>query len=505
LAEPRRLPVLFVLVAALVGALLVGRGSPATGSAAPVLPAPSSAPVTALSSSWFCAGATEYPDSIAAGQLLLENAGPRLVTGTAQLVSQNGYEMTLPVSLAPGQTTAVVEQLPGLAGSNSDHWVGAIVNLYGGMASVTQVITSAHGSASQPCATSASARWYFPYGAALRNAWDVLTLLNPYSVPAVADLSFTTDQGQEQPLAFEAVEVRADSLAVVNLGSHLRRRQHIAATVTTRSGRIVAFETELVNPPPAGAAPVGTPGAVNPVVPVPGVMLALGSTQAASSLWWPSGGEGAGETETYAIYNPSPGAAQLSLDLLPGTAANTPGSSSALSVPGNGAILVTTNDQPWALPGVAYAAHLVSTNGVPVVAARVLMAAPPATSRGLAMLLGQSRGEPMWMVSGGLSGGSSFVRSQQFLGAVWLGIVDASDVPATVSVEELSGGKLAPLSGLSALKVEPGHHVELQLPDELAGDALVVTGTRPVLIEQDWYSSLLSAGTNLAPATQLAP
>ena len=168
------------------------------------------------------------------------------------------------------------------------------MTLYGGMASVSQVISTPEGSASQPSASAASTHWYFVDGATLRNASDHISLLNPYPVDAIADLSFTTDQGQEDPAAFEGVLVPADGVTVVNLGSHLRIREHIAVTVTARTGQVVAFETELVTRPPSGANFEGPHQGLNPAAPVDGVTLALGATQPSTSWWWPAGSDGNG-------------------------------------------------------------------------------------------------------------------------------------------------------------------------------------------------------------------
>ena len=66
------------------------------------------------------------------------------------------------------------------------------------------------------------------------------------------DLSFTTNEGVERPQQFQGLVVPADGLVAVNLGDHLRRRQFIATTVTARSGRLVAWKTDVVTPPRSG-------------------------------------------------------------------------------------------------------------------------------------------------------------------------------------------------------------------------------------------------------------
>ena len=304
------------------------------------------------------------------------------------------------MTVAAGATSTLEEQFPSVQGRPRAPWVGALVTLYGGMASVSQLVRTPEGVSSQPCASSASTHWYFVDGATLRNATDEISLLNPYPEVAIADLSFTTEYGQEQPVAFEGVVVPADGLTVLNLGSHLRRRVKIAVTVSVRTGQVVAFQTELVTPPPPGAPLVGNNGGLNPAAPTAGATLTLGASEPSTSWWWPEGADGGGLTESYVVYNPGERPATLSLSLISQGAGGGLGSSTELSVGPYATAVVTTNGQPWALPGVAYAAHLVSTNGVPVVAERSLVGGSPSPERGLGVLLGQDQPAYRWLLPG---------------------------------------------------------------------------------------------------------
>ena len=87
MAEVRRLPVVALLVCLLVVAGILGRPAGAGGAQAValVVPTPSLAPALALSSSWYCAGATS-PGGTAPGDLLVDNAGPGPVKATVSLV-----------------------------------------------------------------------------------------------------------------------------------------------------------------------------------------------------------------------------------------------------------------------------------------------------------------------------------------------------------------------------------------------------------------------------------
>jgi len=500
LGRVRRWPVLVVLVAVIVAGVAlnhVGSGGPSAHAATPAQAA-SDAPTTALSGSWFCAGGTAAPDSVASGELVFANAGSTAVKGTVRLVSPIGYFRKMNVSVPPGATSTVVEQFLGLPRRAPRPWVGALVTLYGGMASVSQVISTPEGSASQPCASAASTHWYFVDGATLRNASDHISLLNPYPVDAIADLSFTTDQGQEDPSAFEGVLVPADGETVVNLGSHLRIREHIAVTVTARTGQVVAFETELVTRPPSGANLEGPHQGLNPAAPVQGVTLALGATQPSTSWWWPAGSDGSGLSESYIAYNPGPAPARLSLVLLSQGEDSGVGSSSELTVAPFGTASVRTNGQPWALPGIMYAVHLVSTNGVPVVAERSISATRPSSLTGLGTLIGQSEPGEDWLLPG-----TSAMAPTKHRGQVWLEVANPGPKQAILNIEALEGSHLVQAVGIPPLGVRAGGRTGLELPAGTAGEALVVKSSHPVVVEDDSWAIRPQFGVNFSPVVAL--
>jgi hypothetical protein len=498
--------------------------------------APSQAPAVALSSSWFCAGATVSNGGLAPGSLVFTNAGSDSLTGSVKLVSHSGRREDLSVTVPPGATTTLQEQFPSAHGGPGAPWVGALVTLYGGTASVSQLVTTPEGVSSQPCASSAARNWYFVDGETLRNATEEISLVNPYPEVAIADLSFTTEYGQEQPIVFEGVVVPSDGLTVLNLGSHLRRRTRIAVTVSVRTGQVAAFETELVTPPPPGAPLVGSNGGLNPASPVAGATLTLGSSEPSTSWWWPEGTDGAGLTESYVFYNPGGRAATLGLSLISQGAGGGLGSATELTVGPYATATVTTNGQPWALPGVAYAVHLASTNGVPVVAERSLVGSSPSPERGLGALLGQDQPGLSWLlpaspalairmaratapsvpspgqalplrvfglVDQALADLAASTMAAQPSGQLWLEALDRGPKAAVLVVGSIVRGKLVILAGTHPLVVPAGEREGILLPATASGKALVVSSSQAVLVEQDWYGYQPATAMSLSPAVRL--
>lgn len=501
--EPRRLPVILTVAAVLIAGAAYGAAGARQSARAAGWPAPSVAEATALSGSWFCAGATAWPGRFASGQLAFENAGAEAVEAEVRLVTQSdagnaGPARTFAVDVPAGRTVTVPEAMPGLPGKPSDHWVGAIVTVFGGMTSVSQQVKAERGWTAQPCASSAAPEWYLEGGETLRNAWDVVSLLDPYPVDAVVDLSFTTNEGLEVPSAFDGVVVPARGLTVLDLGSALRRREHIAVTVSARAGDVVAFQTEVATAPPNGAPPLGAPGALNPVLPVAGVTLTLGATSAATSWWWPEGGEGPGLTERYEVYNPTARTARLDLVLISGRDAGGISSSTQLGVAPLGWTSITTNGQPWSLPGESYAAHLESLNGVPVVAERSVVAVAPSTDRGLEAALGEFDPGRRWLLAGSPSAAAGELAEN------WLEVLDPGGQAAEVSLQDVVKGKLTPVAGVSVTVPARGR-ASLLLSASLGDRPVVVSSSEPIMVQQQVSSPSPAYGTSLSPAVVLAP
>src|SRR5262249_5625401 len=161
------------------------------------------------------------------------------------------------------------------------------------------------------------------------------------------------------------------ALVGVDLGTHLRLRRQMAATVRARAGRVVAYKTQIITPADqsqAAASSVGTAASAPPARP-PGLSLVLGSPSPGTVWWWPQGSVQNGMTERYQIYAPGDAAASVSLSLALDGATAEPFS---LQVPPHGTVTLTSNTEARIPKGTGYAAQLRCTNGVGVVAERTV-------------------------------------------------------------------------------------------------------------------------------------
>lgn len=497
-----RAPIVLVLAAVLlIGGLVdrTGASRSALSSSGSALAAasgeiPVAAPASALSSSWFCAGGTDTSGGRAPGSIVIANSGLGRATGIMTVVSSTGKSAKVPVAVGGDSRQTIAESVP-----DGADWVGAIVDMDAGAVSVEQAINGPNGLVETPCATSGSSHWYFTEGQTLVNAGVEITLLNPYPADSVVDLSFTTDQGLEAPVEFQGIVVPPGGLVSVNLGDHLRRRQQIATTVSARTGRVVAWETQWVDPPAAGAAILGTPAAQNPLADpaagVPGATVVLGASSAGTEWAWPDGMAGNGISEQYVVYNPGVQTAdvRLAIGLDQGVA-----EPFELSVP-PGQVIPVASDQQARIPaGVAHYAVLQSLNEVPVVAERVLTASSPSGWRGLGQMLGERVPADRWLVAGALADSSH---------DGWVVVYNPGDQALRVVIDGLSAGAQVPLAGLSPVTVFPHRRVAVHLNQgrPTLDEPLVVSADGPFYVESNVYGAGGAPGISLAPGVPLTP
>ncbi len=489
----RRAPVLLAIVATLaVGGLLdrVG-GASEPSQISSIQPVPVAAPPQALSSSWFCAGATDIATRHnavdAPGKVVIANSGDTAASGDVTLVPNQGNDVTVPVTIAADSSETVNENVPG-----GSQWIGSIVDIDAGAVAVAQEIDSSLGLTSSPCATAGSSTWYFATGFTLINAGVELSLLNPYPSDSVVDLSFTTDQGREAPEDFQGLVVPARGLLSVNLSSHMRRRQAIAATVTARTGRVVAWKTDWVLPPSPGAVLLGTPAANNPLAdpawPEKGLTVTLGAPSAGTTWTWPDGMAGNGIDERYIVYNPGPTTANVRLSVRLAQGAAEPFD---LSV-GPYQVMPVISEQQARIPsGVAHSAQVESLNGVPVVAERWISAGVPSSWQGLGELPGGRLAAAAWLVAAAQTDSTH---------DGYLVMYNPGEAPVQVKVQALSDGQLDPLNGLAPTVVEPGQRVALHLNqyEGAPGAALEVDATGAIYVESDSYGKSGTGGLSLS-------
>lgn len=469
--RPRRWPIFVALaalaVAAVVVEIRVEREKPPVQSLD--VGAPVAAPAGALSSTWFCAGATAEKNGRADGMIWIANANDEPVDATITFVPMSGA----------GEPKVVETRVAANSRRYLRHqeyvtapFAAAMVEVNGGDVAVEHSINGPAGEDHTPCASKASDQWYFADGSTARDATLLLALFNPFPDEAIADLSFTHEEGRANPAAFQGLVVPARGLVVVDVGSQVRRREQVSATVNARSGRLVVDRIQLrTERPKRGAA------------------LTLGAPRPSDVWYFPEGVKAEGIAERVVVYNPGSREALVDVEFTLDEGAIEP---FELSVPpGDRAILDVSAEQR--VPAGAHALTVRSVNDEPVVAERWIEA-NGSGRLGLGVTTGSPIAAERWLFAFGATNASN---------DEWLVVRNIGPEDVTVDVVALASGRLLPIQNLQDLEVPAGTRKPIRLGDHIKRDdlPLLVTATGPVVVERDMYRvGILGLSTSIGIA-----
>lgn len=459
--KSNRVAVLAAVVALLLAGGLADRSPrPAQSARTPNSSAalmPTAAPASATSSTWYCPGATATAGSAAAGTVAIANAGSRIASGTVTVITSEGSSRQVPVRVAARSvaTVSLVQVAPA-------PFAGAVVDMDAGQVVAELVVVgSPRYFDVTPCASTMSDHWYFADGSTARDAALTLSLFNPFPDDAIADLSFSTDEGRVAPADFEGIVIPPRSLVVKNVGDHVRRREAVATQVSVRRGRLVAAQTMTRTAP--GRA---------------GLSVTLGAPSPGLVWYFPDGVVSEGAGERYSIANPGPREATVLVEVNLDEGAAEP---FELRVPPHDRAGLDLKGESRIPKGVGHSTVVRSLNGVPVVAVRSVEATSPSRRTGRADTLGARRAATQWAFA---AGGASPDADE------YLVVQNVGTTPARVSVTGLAGRTLR-IEGLDGLPVAPGRRLSVKLADHVQRSQLpvVVSSSVPVVVERTIYTT----------------
>jgi Family of unknown function (DUF5719) len=252
----RRWLILVVVVGVLVGLAIAAR-SPGTSAPGgpPLAPASLVGAPEAESSAWYCTGQSTTAGQLAPGSVILTNTGTRTVRGTIDGVTDTGATVTTAVAVAARRQLVADIPTP-----KSGTWISEAVMLSGGGVAVSQTLQGSSGWAEAPCQSSTSQQWYFPSGVTTGSNALFISLFNPTSTPDVVDLTFTTAKGVVHPINFQGIVLQSGQTQVESVAPFVQDQGSVATTVSTRTGRLVASELQVLTGNGSGLAIVpGTP------------------------------------------------------------------------------------------------------------------------------------------------------------------------------------------------------------------------------------------------------
>ena len=410
-----------------------------------------------LESTWFCAAGTARDGGAANLSVVIANASDERVEGTVTWYPVDAGPVSSPVEVPPSGSMVLAAR-DALAADV----VSAIVDVRGGGVAVEHVVSGPRGASVAPCATDASSTWYFANGTTERDAVQVLALFNPFPGDAVVDITFSTDEGRDEPAALSGLPVEANSTTLVNVHDHVRRRAVTATAVVAREGQVVVDRVQSFD---------GSAGRR-------GVSLTLGAPTPATTWVFPEGRWDDGLAEQWHVYNPSDVEAQVSIEVIPvdGEAVEP----IDLAVPARTQVLVNAAATERIPAGVDHTSTIVSLNDVAVVAERAIDARPPSARRGWASSFGAPLAAERWVLAlGEVSGNTD----------EWVVVHNPGTEAVEVSLVALVGGQRLAIAGLQDLELGPGGRLGLRLGDHIQRSPLpvLVEASGDVVVERDLY------------------
>lgn len=469
---------LLAAVAAVVVALgLSFDGSPAstTSDLEPAV-VPTAGEPDALSATWFCAAGAAATATAPRHDLFLFDPSGEAATATLTAYTKDGPVAEKVVDVvAPGPTQVDLNQLFGASG------LSVMVESGAGELVVEHRLLTGTDADQVPCATTSSARWYFPAQTTQRNTAAQLYLFNPFPEDASVDIAADVGEGIRTPGDLQGLVVPAGTARMVNLGDFFQVREQFAVAVEARNGQIVAETAQTLN----------TPRSADGAIPATrGLRLQLGVPRAEADWVLAEGFTGQGVGERLVVFNPGRTPAKVVVQVTPYGAAELPPEPFELEVPARRFSQLDLSGETR-IPGEGLHSIQVQTDDdTPVVVGRVdtvfgprgdvsspdITPRPPVTL-GTAIGTGTPVVGPLWAITGLVVG-----DRQESVVAVHNPSLDTVRVTATVIGGSGDGTVLA-----DAVEIAPGDSLAVRTRDRGLGDGAVsvlVEATAPVAVER---------------------
>ncbi|MEX2659865.1 MAG: DUF5719 family protein, partial [Acidimicrobiales bacterium] len=296
----RRLPATAIILGVLVALVVIDLdpvpASPPVFGRSPETAMPVADAADALTSTWFCAAGGASDEEGTATSVIVANAGTEDRSGTVAWHTPAAAPTIVPIDV-PGLGSVEVDASDAVSAG----MLSAIVELDGGEVGVEHRLRTKRGVDVAPCASSASPTWYFANGTTARDASQRLVLFNPFAEDVVVDISFSTNEGRDEPAALQGLPIPAGTTNVVELTEHVRRRDVTATSIVARRGRLVVDRVQSFD---------GSEGRRS-------LSLALAAPEPAEVWTFPEGFYTEGITERWHLYNPHDREALASLELVP--------------------------------------------------------------------------------------------------------------------------------------------------------------------------------------------
>ncbi|MEE9413879.1 MAG: DUF5719 family protein [Acidimicrobiales bacterium] len=431
-----RWPILVLLPALIIAALLIDGGRP-SAEPAPLAEARTATvvrPNSSAAATWFCVAGVIDRDVTAAvttHSIEIVNVGDqqrllRIVAYNAETVAGIEPE-SLPLTIDAGQRLTIASELVG----------STMVEVDGGGVIVEHVIGNEIGSDSRPCASTSAARWEFPAGETIQGTHETIVLFNPFPEDAVAQLAFTADTGRRIPTKFEAVVIPSRTYKVYDVSAEIAQAETASASVIVNAGRVIANRVIVKTDRGEGS----------------GLTAAAGTPTASLVSYLPVAKFAANRPTSITVYNPTEERAEVDIEIHIGSDVVIPEFEIPVPALQRQRIDLTAADRMKILAAGerGYSVVVRSANGVPVVSElSQLSVGGDAAVEGMSTMIGSPVAASRWIVDVPITAGDAgsslilFNPSFKTIARVELQLVDANQNRILLPEIELgTGGRRA--------------------------------------------------------------
>ena len=472
----RSIPALIVVLAVMVALIAVGRNVEERPT--PVFSSPggtwmpSVTDVGSLTGSWFCPGVPATGEDGVGGSVMISNRASDALEGRFTVLSPEGLAAEQSFSVgAWSQSTIDVDAFVTAA------FASVVVEIDGGQGFVEQVANHPAGDSVTPCADNTSSQWHLADGFTAGGSSETLVLTNPYDDLVLSDLTFSTESGFSEPNAFKGFSVPPKSVKVISIAELGNRDEPIiAASVTTRSGRLVVGRAQHFT----GAGRLGYD-------------VSLAAPALRDQWWFADGERGDGITETFSIYNPTDSDVSVTPFFLGLPSEFDGGGFAPIEVPARQVVMFAPFDGASGVADATPDSESLRTpipNGRHAVVFSTLSDPSVVVERVLTRPFGESIATSV--VQGAPPRPDGFVANRWHIGIgptepteSALVIYNVDQEQATITIEAVGPGGPSAIPSLTDIPLGPGAvlTIDLLAPDAL-GQELIVNASNRVFIER---------------------
>jgi hypothetical protein len=492
-----RVLVVGIVAAGVAAAVAADRKTPVAVS--PVFGVPLDQPMPylvdkATASTWFCSGVPATAAGL--GSFVVSNPTDSPIQAVVTVVPVDGQAARRSIAI-PVRGHVDVPSIEAGAGE----FAAATIEISGIGGLAEQVAVTPQGTASSPCSSAPSSKWYLAEGSSALGDLLVVTLYNPYPADAIVDLSFADEEGIRESPKYKGRVIPGKSLVVFPVSKVILRKRIVSVAADVRNGLVVMGRHQVY-----GGQDSQRRGVANGVaIPSPSTSWRFANNQKVP-----------GSSERFAIFNPSRDTEiTVNVTILPADNVPLPDPTDPVAVDPadpNG----EASDPAAVKPGPPVPKPLTKTVGPQQVgeidladagladgdySVVVSSADPAVVERVLNRTLDDGKVGTSVQAGSRLTSPTWFVDAAPAPAATILYVLNATGdaTPSTFSVKVVGPNGAIAITGFESVPIGPGALVRVDLGDKnVGGEILLIEASTSLVVER-----VIATGTSISSSLGL--